>query len=411
MTTHQILDNHFKFIWQSFAATYNALRLFSEQLPTIADRLDEQIIKEMAQVMAEVFDDSPEQLRAELYEFLPSLDNDNLYPDFLNQPDVRESFSAFQDTSFRRRVLKWTRENPLQSHRLLAAWSDYMAQPPMSGIVLRQSALINLVSTLEVFVDEILKIYMQQVDPANNLVEFHSWKKRWDKLSKAIPSPLWHIFREALEEIIARRNILIHKGGRIDSEYMRFAPASFRPPEAQENRLILVPTRYLETAFDTVLLFAFSLSQAAWRNWSEPKHSKQADITAHNFIYQVLRQRRFTLVEKLGEIAGKLKLRWYYRQYVLINQAIAQREMGNETGVDTLLAELEQGKKRLPAIEVSLNILHRRYEKAHELMKLAAKENKLNKFSPFWPLFDPVRDEAWFKQLFAVKHGELPKRM
>ncbi|GAP09642.1 hypothetical protein BECAL_00792 [Bellilinea caldifistulae] len=38
------LDDRFRPLWLSFLATYGSLRLFSEQLPARADRLDEQII-------------------------------------------------------------------------------------------------------------------------------------------------------------------------------------------------------------------------------------------------------------------------------------------------------------------------------------------------------------------------------
>lgn len=51
------LDNRFRQVWQSFATTYSGLRLFSKQLPALADRLDEQTIGEMAEVMAGVFGD------------------------------------------------------------------------------------------------------------------------------------------------------------------------------------------------------------------------------------------------------------------------------------------------------------------------------------------------------------------
>ncbi len=59
------LDDRFRQLWRSFAATYGGLRLFSEQLPSVADRLDEQIIEEFAEVMADVFGDPPEQVHAE----------------------------------------------------------------------------------------------------------------------------------------------------------------------------------------------------------------------------------------------------------------------------------------------------------------------------------------------------------
>lgn len=406
------LDNHFRQIWHSFIATYGGLRLFSEQLPELADRLDEQTIQEMAEVMADIFGDPLEQVRAELHEFLPLLDEDHLYPDFSNQPDVRDAFAAFHDTAFRRRVLKWERENPRKKHKLLTAWKDYMAQPPLSGIVLRQSTLINLVSALEIFVDGVIKIYQEQVAPQHVIKERPTWKDRWDALRKIAPSPLWQPYRNPLREMIARRNALIHQGGRITAEgYLKQTEevATLRPGEATEGCFLLVPTTYLQQAFDRVILFAFALSQSAWRVWRQPRHAKIADELASHFIYQTLRQKRYPLVENLAQIALELKPGWKSAQTMLVNWGIACREQGKTEGLHQVLSQLEKRKKRRWKIKIAVHILRQRFEQAHMLLKTAAEQGQLRQISPCWPLFDPIRQEAWFKNLFASADSVPPR--
>ncbi|RMH47406.1 MAG: hypothetical protein D6694_01970, partial [Gammaproteobacteria bacterium] len=394
-------------------ATYGGLRLFSEQLPSVADRLDGQVIEEFAEAMADVFGDPSEQIRAELREFFPALDEDHLYPDFMNDPNVREAFAAFRDTAFRRRVLKWERENPRKKHRFLAAWTDYMAQPPISGIVLRQSALINLVSTLEIFVDGVVKIYREQVDPGYAIKKIPNWKDRWDALQKIVPSPLWQGYQAPLREIIARRNALIHQGGRITAGgYLKQTRevTTLRPPGAAEGWLLLVPTSYLQEAFDTVILFAFALSQFAWREWRKPRRSQIADKLASDFLYQTLRPKRHALVERLASIAVEVRPGWKYRQTMLVNWAIACREQGKGDEMNRVLAQLEARKKHRQETKAAIHILRQRFDQARALMKAMAEKGELNKrMSPYWPLFEPIRDKPWLNNLFKASYGTLPR--
>jgi len=405
------LDEHFSQLWQSFIASYGGLRLFSEQLPDVADRLDEQTIEEIANVMADIFGDPLEQVRTELREFFPSLDDVHLYPDFNTQPNVHEIFNAFRDTAFRRRVLKWERENPRKKHRFIAAWVDYMGQLPLSGVVLRQSALINLVSTLEIFVDGMIKIHHEQIDPKRTFKDHPTWKDRWDTLQEVNPSPLWQIYQEPLREFIARRNALVHQGGRItENGYLKQTKevVSLRPQNTAVSRFLLVPTVYLREAFDTVVSFAFAVSQTTWRCWRHPRHSKTADKLASDFIYQTLRQKRYSLVEILSGTVVELKVSRKYQQTILVNWAIAYREQSKIDELIQVLARLDRHKAPRWEIEVAIHILSQHTDKAQLLLHDAAYKGKLREVSLYWPLFDPMREDIWFKNLFAMSYGELP---
>lgn len=407
------LDYCFKQLWQSFLANYGGLRLFSEQLPAVADRLDEKVMEEMAETVADTFGDPIEQVRTELGEFLPSLDDEHLYPDFYNQPDVREVFAAFQDTAFRRSVLKWAREEPLKAHRFFNEWADIMAQPPLSGVVLRQSVLINLVSTLEIFVDGLLKEYGLRVLPESNIPERLDWRQRWKHLEAIYPAQYWHPKQDVLREVIARRNALVHQGGRITKDgYLKQTQKipSRQPDGVAEGRFLLVPSQYLQEAFDTSILFAFALSQAAWRKWRKPHHPKNADEILGQLVYQTLRQKRYTLVEEMAKVALEFKPKNKYTQLIQVNWAIACREQGNRNNMNALLEKLEKRKKRGWNITLAIAVLREQNEDVERLLRAAHQKGVLKEISPYWPLFDLVRSETWFKNAFAVKYGELPKK-
>jgi hypothetical protein len=161
------LDQYLYRTWQIFNTNFGSLRLFGEQIAQIADRLDRQSVGEMAEVLADVFGDPQEEVEAELLEFLPSLDDLDLYPNFAERPDVREAFQCFGDQRFKARVLQWSVDNPRKSYQLAQVWFDYLTHPPANGILLRRSALISLVGTWEIFLEALFFGYYFYVDVDN----------------------------------------------------------------------------------------------------------------------------------------------------------------------------------------------------------------------------------------------------
>jgi hypothetical protein len=422
-TYHSTLDSYLKSHWQGFLAAYGALRVFAEEITRRADQVDETRLQKMAEDLAYIFGDDVPMVLAELREFFPSLEHDHLYPDFSDNSDVRESIDVFSDSAFKRRVSRWVVEEPQKSARLLNLFADAMYQPPVSGLYLRQSALVALVSAVEVFVDGLLfgygwykdEKYQSISDPAEKetqvrqAYDLRTWKKRLEKLIEIVPSGDWKTWQEEWSEIIARRNALVHVGGRVDAQYLQQASKAYQPENVKEGRVLLVPTTYLHRTVEVALLFTFTLTQSSWRGWQ--RHRKAADAAVNNLIYETLRQKRYPLVVELAQRAGKFDLHWHKRQYVLVNWTIALRKQGKTEEMRSVLTHLESRQKRLWQIEIALNILQGNYDKARRRMEQANRAGKLRKHvSPHWPLFDPLRGEAWFENLFAARHGELPSQ-
>ncbi|MBO9373444.1 MAG: hypothetical protein J7459_08775, partial [Chloroflexus sp.] len=201
------------------------------------------------------------------------------------------------------------------------------------------------------------------------------------------------------QEIIARRNVCIHRGGRIDNQYLQQA-GTYAPEQAQAERILLVPTQYLQRAMNVALMLAFTITQAAWRQWS--KHHKLADKAVHDLTYELLCQRRFRLVTEMADFVESIgKER---QPYVIVNLAIAFREQGRTVEMDRILGTLNTiySRKQLPLIfQIALYILHEDYDNARHLMQNTGKEYLYREsVRPQWPLFDPIRDKPWFRALF-----------
>ncbi len=421
------LDLHLYRTWQIFNANFGSLRLFGEQIAQVADGLDRQSVSEMAEVLADVFDDPQEEVEAELLEFLPSLDELELYPNFAERPDVREALQYFKDRRFKARILQWALENPRKGHKLAQAWADCFSEPPAHGLLLRRSALVSLVGTLEILVESLFLGYYCYVE-AGNIVQGEAqglkayqqtekamgggWRRRIERFDElGINLAVIQDYLDELVEIAQRRNTIVHNQGVIDADYMNRSPASYQPAGAKKGLMLVVSTRYLERAFDVVLLIAFGLSQACWRQWQREKSQKQADRVIETLIYQTLRQGRYELVQALALVTERIDLSWRLRQLVLVNAAIAWRERGDKANMQLVLTRL---KKRACGwqTKIALAILRENSLEAHRLMKQAADKGKLHQYiSPYWPLFEPVKSEPWFKNLFDVsEHDKMPRR-
>jgi len=140
-------------IWHKFTANIGSLWLFSNQITQMADKLDQDKVREIALEMADIFDNDPKEVEKEFLAFLPSLDDLDIYPNFYKNANVRETFQLFKSSDFKERVLDWAVENVAKAQKLVHIVTTYFAEPPANGVILRRSALVTLVSFLEVFVE------------------------------------------------------------------------------------------------------------------------------------------------------------------------------------------------------------------------------------------------------------------
>jgi hypothetical protein len=420
-------DQLFHQIWQGFDANLGALWLFSEEVSKHADQLDRARIHEFAKEMADAFGDDPQQVEQELLEFTPSLDELEICPDLRQRPDVRETMQFFQNNKFKTRVLEWAHENPQKAHKFAEVFTDYLAHPPASGILLRRSALVFLVGFLELLLENLLFGYYfytdldegpnseDHMEKARQKAEANShnggWRGRIQKFQELnIDIGKARIYEEELLEITQRRNLLVHKEGVIDNTYMRLAPKIYQPQGAQEGQILLIPPRYLERAFHVTTVFAFALAQACWRQWQPNKSKKKANLALERIVFTTLKEERYYLVVDLVEIGEQFSLPRNIAQIIQVNQGIAYRELGKKSDMKQIIAKIS-GSTRDWRISIARATLKEDFTRAKYLLIQASMKNRLVNISPYWPLFKPIKDEEWFKRIYEhPNHGELPRK-
>lgn len=406
-------------IWHKFTANTGSLWLYSQQIPEMADKLDQDIVREMAFEMADIFNDDPKDVEKELLEFLPSLDDLDIYPNFSENANVRETFELFKSDDFKERVLEWALENVGKGQKLVNVITTYFAEPPANGVILRRSALVTLITFLEILFEDLFFVYYHHINPTGTLTREDASKKAskitgWENRIKTLMGSgvsfgKLEPYLDELYEIVERRNRIVHGDGIITSKYFEKAPQKYQPAGAKEGQILIVSTRYLIRAFHIVTLISFQICQNAWRHWRPRKSPKKANEALERFIFTTLKQKRHELVCDLASLCEAIKLPARYRQFVVVNHAIALREQKEIIQMRDVLSVL-YGENREWRVNIAYAILRENYSKAQLLLTRAAWKNNLVNISRYWPLFDPVREEQWFQNIFdGADKGKLPK--
>ena len=401
------INQQFKQIWLRFNANVGSLWIFSHEVARLAGDWDKELVHKMAEEIADLFGDDPSEVENDVYEFIPSADILEIEPDFRENASAREVIDAFQSGDFKRRAMNWLYENPSKGFQLLDVMNSVFDQPPANGIILRRSALVNLVGFLELLLQDLYSVYYfsigaSNVDSSVKKAMSGGWKNRLE-FFRSLGIDIG-VFGKALDELIEiaqRRNLIVHKDGVIDRGYLDNIDAGYIHAKGfLVGQRLLVPTAYLEQALDTIHFFGAALHQLCWRCWSSSAH-KKADDFYHSLIYSALRHERYALVIQLNNFAGNLNLGKNARLISWVNHAIALREMGQKAEVQQIIGILKRSRPDWK-IKIAISVLASDTANTHLMLKHAGERNKLHTISKDWPLFKPLWNQVWFDNVFNV---------
>jgi hypothetical protein len=116
------------------------------------------------------------------------------------------------------------------------------------------------------------------------------------------------------------------------------------------------------------------------------------------------------VVVELAKVSKQFKLPDSYAQMVQVNQAIAFRKLERFPEMRSVLSELSETDREW-WVDVAQSIFQEDFQQVQLLLAQAAKNNELKNVTPFWPLFEPVKDEVWFQNMFEhPNRGDLPSK-
>ena len=241
--------------------------------------------------------------------FIPSLDTIEVEPLYLENADVRTTIEAINTGDFQSHALKWYRQNPRKGIKFLEIFNSMFEELPASGILLRRSVLVILVSFLEqLFLDLFAAYYTlhlkleqsatnfkpneysdQDNDPEIDLPEAQEWASKCmrggigERIKRleaiGVDCSLLTEYQSEIQEIVKRRNLFVHKDGVVDQNYLDHIP--FDEVTARGfsiGRRLVVSTAYLQHAIEITTIYGLLLHQICWREWVQVKHSKADEV-------------------------------------------------------------------------------------------------------------------------------------
>ena len=389
--------------WMRFNSNMGALHSFFENLTKFADEADKLKVKKFAEELAHIFKDKLEIVEKDISKFIPSVDDWDVYPDFRNDESVREMISTIKDEEFKNIASEWDQSHPFKSQRLVRIFSTAFNDPPVSGVLLRRSMLVSLVTFLEIFLEDTYKNHYLclgqskvEAEKAANALMKGNWRDQKIANLQRIGLNFSAISKYSNEifEIAQRRHLIVHNDGIVDENYNKYIPNRYNIGDH-----LLVSTQYFQRAINTIHTFGFLLfyNQLA-------HHEDNKQIQYHKldeFILNSLRMKRYGLIIDLSENADDLDLPEHKQQIFLVNRAIAFRELGKMEEVNILIDSLEN---RQPdwQIDLAISMLRNDITTLKRQMLQLPNTPDIAKISQ-WPLFDPVKDQIWFKAALMKK--------
>jgi len=391
--------------WMRFNSNVGALYSFFEKTTELADKLDWEGIRKISSQVAALLKQDPEEVEKDISSLFPSMDDLEIYPDIRNDDSVKEMMEAFQDSKFMEQVSEWEQRHPFKSQKFVEIIYSAFVDPPMRGIMLRKSMLITLMTFIEMLIGEMfVNHYLIQgetkkcaIQLASNMTD-DGWGKRFSNLEKiGLGSQFQSKNKNKIIEMAKLRNLLVHNDGVIDEDYLKKAPQKHKP--LKPGSILLVSTNYFQRAIDTVYSLGFFLCTASWKLNDVP--AKEQGKKIDELIIPALNQRRYSLVLEITKDLNGEELPQSTPERLLVDRAIAFRELGETRKVNKIVSNLEELDYSW-SISVAIAMLTNNIS---ELQKHLMDKQVPPNIS-YWPLFGPVKNEIWFKKVFMMKNKQ-----
>jgi hypothetical protein len=203
-----------------------------------------------------------------------------------------------------------------------------------------------------------------------------------------------------LLEIILRRNLVVHNNGVVNKIYLKKVGKDFiKQNDIKEGDKLEIDEEYLSLAIDTVCVFGTMLIQQSWRKWNE-KSAESADQVLREYTYDLLLEKRWGVVRELANYASTLSFASDIDARIIkINQAIALKEENKISELEALLNKQDWSSCALK-FHVANFALREQYDKMIPLLAKAVAADELDKESlDEWPLFRWFRETSQYESV------------
>ena len=183
-------------------------------------------------------------------------------------------------------------------------------------------------------------------------------------------------------ELTERRNLFVHTGGKISSQYLQVCRANkVRLPEnLQVGDLIGLNRQYLIQAYNCLAEIGVKLAHVLWRK-IRPDEREAADKNIIHVCYDLLVKEEYDLALILLLFATQTLKKWsseQNRRVLIVNLAIAYKWLGKEEHFLQTLAAEDWTACALK-FRLAISVLRDEFEEAADLMKKIGARGEVTK--------------------------------
>mgnify|MGYP000586331079 CR=1 FL=1 len=436
----------FKEILGRFENNIHSIRVFSEQIGAFAEQHDSQIIQsyndDLSRLLGVERSLLPDNVLPERVSIVMKVDSGitDSQPNETVDNSLKENAPSSIDGAVELTeqlddgvvVALSPNEGRIAIKEITSLLKTLKKSSPHQGRLLRQGALITLISFFEALISELIQGYYLEYPsalPAEERIlslsdlreigsieeaEKHlvarevesvlrgSFKSQLDYFSKRFKIKILLVGNQLdlLVEIFQRRNLLVHNQGIVNRTYFANVENSLVDKfEAEEGKSLSVSTDYLEQAIDVIYLCGNILTQQCWRKWKKSEQEK-ADAMVMLSTYDGLLDERYELVNLYSSFCSGLDFSDdQVSRLICINHAIALKELGKYEEMNLILDERDWSACAM-RFHVALHALRDEVDELFTKLPLAVAAEEIDEDALLnWPLFRPYRESIEYRQI------------
>lgn len=415
-------------IAMQFMMNLSALRVFNDRIGAAAIEHDRLAFDTFIDKIKELF---PREFPTDSVDSGQSADE-------ANNHDKEEVISASQSEETQSNQAEEI--DPTRAMQLVRAAKLLAKAAPMQSTLLLESGLISLMSSLEALVADLIHAFYSQFpdalpadDRTLSLAElrvigsieeaemFLRSKEVDSVLRESLDSQLLYFGKRlkidlvalapnkpVLVEVAQRRNLLVHNRGVVNRTYLeRVDSTLIEEYAATKDKRLRVSSNYFVAAMNVVEMAGIVLLQQCWRKW-RPDDRDSSEGFLVDFTFDALVEERYDAVIEIAKYASAIPFENESRKRrVCINHAIALRDSGRESEVESLLSQYDWSGFQL-LFRVALCAVRAQEEHFYQLLPRAIAAGEVTRENlEEWPLFRNFRETAKFTEMLTI----LPSRL
>ena len=211
-------------------------------------------------------------------------------------------------------------------------------------------------------------------------------------------------------EITERRNLFVHTGGIISSQYLKVCSENKVNLGKKSNGDELnVSNEYFEKAYSVIFEIGFKLTQVFWRKFIS-NELIEADRSLILIGFDTLHEENYPLTKMIFNFATQTIKKYSCdenRRIMIVNRALAFKWSGDDKKAKDIVTKEDWSATRA-RFRLAEAILLDNFDDAYTIMREIGKNNEevTKKDYLDWPLFRAIKKEKKFPEIFQEIFGE-----